>query len=117
MDDIDLLQADVMKALAHPRRLQILHRLAGGPMSVAALAGALGMNQPNTSQHLAVMRSTGVVEADRSGREIRYRLADPDVTRACALMRGVLQRRLDRLAGLVASKNPTNGSAPNTLRR
>lgn len=88
-----------MKALAHPRRLQILHLLAAGPASVAAIGSALGMTQPNTSQHLAVMRQSGVVEADRTGREVRYRLADEQVTTACALMRGVLERRLQRLAG------------------
>ena len=99
MIDIDSLQADVMKALAHPRRLQILHLLSAGPASVATIGAALGMTQPNTSQHLAVMRQSGVVDADRTGREVRYRLADPQVTAACALMRGVLERRLRRLAG------------------
>ena len=48
------------------------------------------------------MRAAGIVDAERSGREVRYRLADPDVILACALMRGVLQRRLARLAELSA---------------
>ena len=100
MDEIDTLQAEVMKTLAHPRRLQILHRLSEGPSSVAALATAIGVSQPNASQHLAVMRNAGVVEAERVGREVRYRLSDPDVPVACALMRGVLERRIGRLAGL-----------------
>lgn len=100
MDQIDVLQAEIMKTLAHPRRLLILHRLAGGPCSVASLALELGMNQPNASQHLAVMRSAGVVDADRVGREVRYRLSDPDVVVACGVMRRVLERRISRLAGL-----------------
>ena len=100
MDEIATLQAEVMRALAHPRRLQIIHRLADGPCEVAVLAATLGISQPNTSQHLAVMRSTGVVEAERIGREIRYRIADPEVIVACETMRGVLQRRLHRMAGL-----------------
>jgi DNA-binding transcriptional ArsR family regulator len=103
MDEIDTLQAEVMKTLAHPRRLQILHRLAGGPIGVARLATELGMSQPNTSQHLAVMRAAGVVEAERDGREVRYRLADPDVTVACGLMRAVLERRLTRLGEMAAN--------------
>jgi DNA-binding transcriptional ArsR family regulator len=103
MDEIDTLQADVMKTLAHPRRLQILHRLAGGPTGVARLATELGMSQPNTSQHLAVMRAAGVVEAERDGRVVRYRLADPDVTVACALMRSILERRLARLGQMAAN--------------
>jgi ArsR family transcriptional regulator len=100
VNGIDELQAEIMKTLAHPRRLQILHRLADGPTSVAALAGDLGMNQPNASQHLAVMRAAGIVEADRSGRVVRYRLTDPEVVVACGVMRRVLERRLARLAGL-----------------
>lgn len=100
MDEIAKLQADVLRALAHPRRLQIMHRLAGGPAEVSALAAELGMSQPNASQHLAVMRTAGVVEAERTGREVRYRISDPDVVVACATMRRVLERRIDRLAGL-----------------
>jgi len=108
MDEIENLQADVLKALAHPRRLQIMHRLADGPVEVRALAAELGMTQPNVSQHLAVMRAAGVVEAERIGREVRYRISDPDVVVACATMRRVLERRIDRLAGLSeASRTPT----------
>jgi DNA-binding transcriptional ArsR family regulator len=100
MDEIYSLQADVLKTLASPRRLEIVHRLAESPCEVGRLADELGMSQPNASQHLAVLRSSGVVEAVRDGREVRYRLADPDVMVACAIMRGVLQRRIERLAGL-----------------
>ena len=100
MDEIYALQADVLKTLASPRRLEILHRLADGPCEVGRLAEELGMSQPNASQHLAVRRAAGVVEAERDGREVRYRLADPDVMVACSIMRGVLQRRIRRLAGL-----------------
>lgn len=95
-----MLQADVLKTLANPRRLEILHRLADGPREVGRLAADLGLSQPNVSQHLAVLRAAGVVEAERDGREVRYRLTDPDVIVACGVMRRVLERRLSRLAGL-----------------
>jgi DNA-binding transcriptional ArsR family regulator len=48
------------------------------------------------------MRTAGIVEAERDGREVRYRLADHDVIQACGLMRGVLERRLNRLGQLAA---------------
>jgi len=98
MDEITKLQAEVLKVLASPRRLDILHRLAEGPIEVGRLAEELGVSQPNVSQHLAVMRAAGIVEAAREGREMHYRLSDPDVLVACAVMRGVLERRLARLA-------------------
>jgi len=100
MDEIVILQAEVLKTLAHPRRLEILHRLADGPIEVGRLADELGLSQPNVSQHLAVLRSAGIVDAERTGREVRYRLSDPDVMRACGLMRAVLERRLSRLVRL-----------------
>ena len=98
MDPIYALQADVLKTLASPRRLEIIHRLAEGPRDVTRLADELGISQPNASQHLAVMRTAGIVEAERNGREVIYRLADPDVVTACGIMRGVLTRRLARLS-------------------
>jgi DNA-binding transcriptional ArsR family regulator len=98
MDSIYALQAEVLKTLASPRRLEIIHLLAEGPRDVGRLADELGISQPNASQHLAVMRAAGVVESERVGREVIYRLADPDVVVACGVMRGVLLRRLARLS-------------------
>jgi DNA-binding transcriptional ArsR family regulator len=106
MDEIYGLQAEVLRTLANARRLEVIHRLAAGPCEVGPLAAALGISQPNLSQHLAVLRSAGVVVAERAGREVRYRLADPDVVIACAVMRGVLERRLTRLAELSAKATP-----------
>jgi DNA-binding transcriptional ArsR family regulator len=98
MDEITNLQAEVLKVLSSSRRLEILHCLAEEPMEVGRLAAELGASQPNVSQHLAIMRAAGLVEATRDGRAITYRITDPDVMVACALMRGVLERRLARLA-------------------
>lgn len=100
MNEITIMQAEVLRTLANPRRLDILHRLADGPCEVGRLAEQLGLSQPNVSQHLAVLRASGLVDADRDGREVRYRLTDPDVMVACGIMRGVLERRLRRLAAL-----------------
>jgi DNA-binding transcriptional ArsR family regulator len=100
MDEITMLQAEVLKTLASPRRLEIVHRLAQGPCEVRRLAEDLGVSQPNISQHLAVLRAAGLVDAERDGREVRYRLTDPDVVVACSMMRAVLQRRLTRLGRL-----------------
>jgi DNA-binding transcriptional ArsR family regulator len=108
MDEITILQAEVLKTLASPRRLDILHALSGGPTEVGRLARLIGASQPNVSQHLAVLRNAGMVEAERDGREVRYRLADPDVMVACALMRAVLERRLTRLGQMAAD----SASAP-----
>ena len=91
------LQANVLRMLAHPRRLELLHLLAEGPLDVTSLSARLGISQPNASQHLGLLRSAGLVQVQRSGREVRYELTDPEVIAACAIMRGFLQRRLTYL--------------------
>jgi DNA-binding transcriptional ArsR family regulator len=116
VDELTILQAMVLKTLANPRRLQIIHALAEGPIEVGRLATLIGASQPNVSQHLAVMRTAGVVVARRDGREVRYELVDADVTAACALMRGVLERHLIRLGGLAVQTTPARSSVePRTL--
>jgi ArsR family transcriptional regulator, virulence genes transcriptional regulator len=114
MDEITILQAEILKTLASPRRIEILHALANGPTEVGRLAEAIGASQPNVSQHLAVLRAAGVVEAERDGREVRYRLADPDVMVACSLMRAVLERRLTRLGQMAASAGGASFGGPGT---
>jgi len=111
MDEITKLQAEILKVLASPARLDILHRLAEGPLEVSRIAAAIGASQPYASQHLAVLRNAGLVDAVRHGREIRYELADPDVIVACDVMRGVLGRRLARLARLAAEQPATTYDA------
>ena len=79
-------------------QIQMLHVLAGGPIEVGRLAQKLGISQPNASQHLALLRASGLVELERNGREVRYQLSDPNVMVACDLMRGFLERRIGHLS-------------------
>jgi ArsR family transcriptional regulator len=114
MDEITILQAEVLKTLANPRRIEILHALSKGPIEVGRLARSLGASQPNVSQHLSVLRSAGLVEAERNGREVRYRLTDSDVVAACNLMRSVLSRRLTRLGAMASAGTAASGPAKPT---
>jgi DNA-binding transcriptional ArsR family regulator len=85
-------------------RLQIVHFLGeSGPVEVWRLAEHFGLAQPTVSQHLAALRAAGLVEAMREGRDVRYRLADPEIVSACGLMRQVLIRRITRLGDIAAS--------------
>jgi DNA-binding transcriptional ArsR family regulator len=65
---------DVYGALAHPIRREIVAVLAGGDKGVRELADPLPVSRPAVSQHLAVLRSVGLVTGARVGRENRYRL-------------------------------------------
>ena len=105
MEPIYEMQANVLRMLAHPRRLEMLHLLADGPMEVGRIAQRLGISQPNASQHLALLRQSGLVEIERNGREIRYQLSDPEVMVACNVMRGFLQRRISHLSTVTAAED------------
>jgi len=65
---------DVYGALAHPIRRQIVAVLASGDKGVRELAAPLPVSRPAVSQHLAVLRSAGLVTHGRVGRENHYRL-------------------------------------------
>lgn len=56
-------------------RLAILCELEGGPRRVSDVVAATGLGQTNVSKHLACLWDCGLVERERSGREIHYRLA------------------------------------------
>jgi DNA-binding transcriptional ArsR family regulator len=103
-DNIYGLQASLLKTMASPRRLELIHFLGeSGPTEVRSLAEHFAMTQPAVSQHLAALRTAGLVEAVRDGREVRYQLADPEIVAACSLMRQVLLRRIGRLGDMAAS--------------
>jgi DNA-binding transcriptional ArsR family regulator len=107
MDDIDELQASLLRSLASAHRLRILHLLADRRCEVNEVARELGMSQATASQHLGAMRGVGLVEAIREGRTVSYRLTDPQILDACDLMRAVLVRRLSRLGDLAAAVHET----------
>ena len=70
---------EVGQALSCENRLSLLIALAEGDATVSELVGHTGTTQPNVSNHLAVLRSVGLVASQRSGRTVRYELASPEV--------------------------------------
>jgi Rrf2 family protein len=70
---------DLLRALGTPHRLAIVLELANGPRCVHELIDTLGISQSLTSQHLRVLRSTGLVVGSRRGKETLYALADDHV--------------------------------------
>ncbi len=81
--------AAVGRALADPKRLCVLESLALGELSVTDLSERVGCQVPNMSQHLAVLRSAGLVTTRRDGSTVFYRLADPRVLEAYRLIQDI----------------------------
>lgn len=82
------------KALASPRRLELLDLLCQGPRTVEALAQAIDQSLANTSQHLQVLRSARLVEAEKKGVHVEYRLADEMVCDFYRSLRLLAESRL-----------------------
>ncbi len=79
--------AGILRALANERRLIILCRLVeSGEATAGALAAAVRLSPPALSQHLAKMRSEGLVAFRREGQTLWYRIADPRLERLFATL-------------------------------
>ena len=83
----------IAQALADPTRLKILERLTDGPAAVSELTVLTGEPQPKVSNHLAVLRERGLVDATRIGRQRVYAVSDPSVAQLIESL-GILAGRL-----------------------
>ena len=82
-------EAERFRALGDPTRLRILSALCLGELCVCDLSGLLGITQTATSQHLKILRTSGMVRYRKQGRMAIYRLADPSVASLLVRLRPV----------------------------
>lgn len=94
--DTDIVTADLFQVLASPIRLGVLRLLLDGERSVGDLIGQLGIAQSRLSNHLACLRTCGLVRTRRQGNFIYYAIADPRVVE--------IVRRGEALAALNAQE-------------
>jgi rhodanese-related sulfurtransferase len=93
--------ARIGKALASPRRLEIVDLLAQGERTVEEVARETSMSVASASQHLQVLKVARMVEVRREGLYAHYRLADEDVFRTWQAVRALGESRLAEVDGLV----------------
>lgn len=74
------------RAMADPTRSRILLELLSAPGYPARLAETLGISRTNVSNHLACLRGCGIIVATPEGRQTRYEIADPHLTKAITLL-------------------------------
>ncbi|SRR5258708_1398216 len=82
--------SQLLKALAHPRRLEIINLLRDQELCVSDIYEMLDLPQANISQHLMILRDVGVLTTKREGKQIFYKLADNKIINASDLLREVL---------------------------
>jgi ArsR family transcriptional regulator len=74
-------QAEVARAIAHPLRMAVLDYLRAGPQCVCDIAKAVGSERSNVSKHLSIMVSAGVLEYQKKGLQVIYKVRTPCVLR------------------------------------
>lgn len=72
-------KAEKIKALAHPHRLCIVKGLIEAKCNVSKMQECLGLPQSTVSQHLANLKAAGIIDGERNGLEICYRVIDEDI--------------------------------------
>ena len=88
--ELNQLHASVCKGLADPKRLLIINVLRNGEMSVGEICEELELPQANVSQHLAIMRERGLVNARKDGQFVFYSLTTMKIVEAVDLLRQVM---------------------------
>lgn len=82
-----------MKAMAHPLRLKIVSVLGSQEMNVQDLVAQVGTTQSNISQHLSIMRGSGMLRSRKDSNRVYYRITDPNLIEALKLMQEIAHHR------------------------
>ena len=100
------LHSNLLKALANPKRLEIIHLLRDQQLSVTQIQDMLDLPQANLSQHLMILRDHGVVKTRRQGKQIYYQLTSKKFIKASDLLRSILIKKFknDSLADDLTQK-------------
>ncbi len=94
-------KARVLKALAHPTRLWMTERLADGEHCVCEFADAVDVDFSTVSKHLAVLKQAGIVEDEKRGKRVFYRLKVPCVLAFMNCIEAVLENNAREQACLL----------------
>ncbi len=92
------LKAEMFKALSHPMRILMLDKLKERPWCVCELATEVGIDKSVASKHLSQLKTAGLIDDEKRGTLVEYRLVAPCVLELAACAEGsVLQNRRKRL--------------------
>ena len=81
--------SDVLKAVAHPARMEIIDRLQRNGCNVSLIQKNLSLPQSTISQHLKVLKNAGILSSHRNGTKVCYKIEIPEVRRIIRMMKKV----------------------------
>ena len=94
-------KAQFFRTLGHPARVRVLELLRDGEMTVGQLQAELNLDSSGASQHLAVMRRQGILEARKEGTSVHYSVRDPRVFQLLESARQVIGSHLEEANALL----------------
>lgn len=94
-------RARILKALAHPTRLFMVDQLAQQERCVAELTEMVGADMSTISKHLSQLKAVGLLEDEKRGTQVFYRLSRPCVLNFFSCLEDVMQENLQRQIFLV----------------
>jgi DNA-binding transcriptional ArsR family regulator len=87
-------QAEICKAMANPLRLHLIDLLSRKARWCVELQVELGISKANLSQHLALLKSAGIVSASRVGKQLYCSLSRPEMKQASQLLRRIMKSQV-----------------------
>jgi len=84
-------RARILKALAHPTRLFVVDELSRGERCVNELTDMIGVDTSTVSKHLSILKAAGIVEDDKRGLQVWYRLRVPCILNFFGCVEDVLK--------------------------
>jgi len=94
-------RAEIMKALAHPLRLEIMDVLSKGGVCVEDIAGKAGAERSNVSRHLSVLARAGLIERCKEGLKVYYSLKVPCVLNFFGCVEQVIRTQFNEAKALL----------------
>ena len=95
--------AERFKILSEPVRLQILHALQDGPLTVNELTDIVGSSQPNVSKHLKMLTFAGFLHRTQEGNSVIYSIADKSIFSLCEMVCDSIEAKMKSEAEIFAS--------------
>lgn len=94
MKELIELRAEILKALAQPTRLKIIDFLRDGERCVCEIFPAIAEEQSNTSRHLSMMLSAGVLSRRKDGLKIYYKIKQPEVLQIVDIVTQIVKQEI-----------------------
>lgn len=95
---IEVMNANIFKALGHPTRMEIIKLLNDQPLCVCEIFDKVESTQPNISQHLKLLKDADVLDSKRDGNKIIYLIKHDEVRKIISLSQMILHKEIMQLS-------------------